>query len=77
MIKVIAHEVMPNPNNLVHEWARFDAFIYASNPDALAEEFKSRGVSFRKPLQDDPDDGLRGFEVSDPDGYVCFFGRPN
>jgi hypothetical protein len=22
------------------------------------------------------DDGLRGFEVKDPDGYVLFFGRP-
>jgi catechol 2,3-dioxygenase-like lactoylglutathione lyase family enzyme len=24
----------------------------------------------------DDDDGLRGFEVTDADGYVLFFGRP-
>jgi hypothetical protein len=24
----------------------------------------------------DTDDGLRGFEITDPDGYVLFFGRP-
>jgi hypothetical protein len=28
-----------------------------------------------QPLKDD-DDGLRGFEVTDADGYVLFFGRP-
>ena len=28
-----------------------------------------------QPIQDD-DDGLRGFEVMDADGYVLFFGRP-
>ena len=77
MIKVIGDEIIPKPNHQVHEWARLDAFVYASNPDRLAEEFESRGVFFRKPLQDDPDDGLRGFEITDPDGYVCFFGRPN
>jgi catechol 2,3-dioxygenase-like lactoylglutathione lyase family enzyme len=30
---------------------------------------------FRRPLHDD-DEGLRGFEVKDADGYVLFFGRP-
>ena len=24
----------------------------------------------------DTHDGLRGFELTDPDGYVLFFGRP-
>jgi len=27
------------------------------------------------PLKD-THDGLRGFEICDPDGYVLFFGRP-
>ncbi len=27
------------------------------------------------PLKD-THDGLRGFEIRDPDGYVLFFGRP-
>jgi hypothetical protein len=44
-------------------------------PDALAAEFSSRNVEFSQPLKDD-DDGLRGFELKDADGYVLFFGRP-
>jgi hypothetical protein len=42
---------------------------------ALAAEFSSRNVEFSQPLKDD-DDGLRGFELKDADGYVLFFGRP-
>jgi hypothetical protein len=34
-----------------------------------------RGAVFSVPLMD-THDGLRGFEVMDPDGYVMFFGRP-
>ena len=45
------------------------------DPDALAAEFASRGVIFSEPLKD-TDDGLRGFELKDADGYVLFFGRP-
>ena len=30
---------------------------------------------FSVPLED-THDGLRGFEICDPDGYVLFFGRP-
>jgi len=43
-------------------------------PDAVAGEFASRGVTFYAPLED-TGDGLRGFEVRDADGYVLFFGR--
>jgi len=42
----------------------------------LFEEYSSRGVTFHQPLLND-DDGLRGFEVADADGYILFFGRPN
>lgn len=45
------------------------------DPDALAAEFASRQVEFFVPLRD-TDDGLRGFEIRDPDGYILFFGRP-
>lgn len=55
--------------------ARWDAFIAVPDPDALAAEFASRRVEFSEPLQD-TEDGLRGFEVKDADGYVLFFGRP-
>jgi hypothetical protein len=33
------------------------------------------GAAFSVPLED-THDGLRGFEICDPDGYVLFFGRP-
>jgi len=55
--------------------ARWDAFVSVPDPDALAAEFASRHVEFSEPLKD-TDDGLRGFELKDADGYVLFFGRP-
>jgi hypothetical protein len=45
------------------------------DPDALAAEFADHGAAFGAPLKDTRD-GLRGFEIYDPDGYVLFFGRP-
>ena len=75
MLKVIDDNVQAVPNHTRHEWARWDTFIYVSDPDALANEFASKNVPFHRPLEID-DDGLRGFEIADPDGYVCFFGRP-
>lgn len=75
MLKAIAAGIRPIPNHTRHAWARLDAFIYVSDPYTLFEECRARGVRFWKPLQDD-NDGLRGFEVTDADGYVLFFGRP-
>jgi catechol 2,3-dioxygenase-like lactoylglutathione lyase family enzyme len=74
-LKAIAPDVKPIPNHTRHEWARWDAYISAADPDILFEEYRSRGVTFHQPLRDD-NDNLRGFEVSDADGYVLFFGRP-
>src|SRR5579864_8869509 len=54
---------------------RWDAYVYAPDPDALAVEFADHGAAFSVPLKD-THDGLRGFEICDPDGYVLFFGRP-
>jgi catechol 2,3-dioxygenase-like lactoylglutathione lyase family enzyme len=65
----------PQPNCKRHPWARLDAFVYVQDPDALAVEFAGDGVAFSVPLKD-TDDGLRGFEITDPNGYVLFFGRP-
>ncbi len=67
--------VDPVPNNARHEWVPWDAYASVPDPDALAAEFASRGVIFSKPLQD-THDGLRGFEIEDPDGHILFFGRP-
>ena len=69
--------VAPIPNytrDIKQGIARWDAYIEVPDPDALAVEFASRNVKFFEPLTD-TDDGLRGFEVQDADGYVLFFGR--
>jgi hypothetical protein len=63
------------PNHTRHEWAPWDAFVSAGDPDSFAKEFASRGLTFYKELVN-RNDGVRGFEVADPDGYVLFFGRP-
>ena len=65
----------PLPNYKRHPWARLDAYVSVPDPDTLAAEYESRGVTFSVPLKD-TDDGLRGFELEDADGYVLFFGRP-
>ena len=63
------------PNHRRDPAARWDAYLSVPDPDALAAEYASRGVEFSEPLED-THDGLRGFELKDPDGYVLFFGRP-
>ncbi len=75
MLMVKAVGVDPMPNATRHEWARWDAYVNVPNPDPLAAEFASRGVVFSMPLGD-TEDGLRGFELRDNDGYVLFFGCP-
>jgi len=67
--------VLPQPNPSRHAHLRLDAFVYVEDPDALAAELSGRGVDFSASLKD-THDGLRGFEICDPDGYVLFFGRP-
>lgn len=75
MLKVIAPHIKPMPNPTRHEWAAWDAYISTEEPETLFEEFCLTGITFRRPIRDDSD-GLRGFEVTDIDGYVLFFGRP-
>jgi uncharacterized glyoxalase superfamily protein PhnB len=74
MLKTIRPDVLPCPNHTRHEWARWDAYIYTRDPDALFGEFRRRGASFVKELSF-IDDGLWGFEVRDADGYVLAFFR--
>ena len=74
MLKAVAPEVLPCPNQTRHEWAPADAHIYSMNPDALFEEFSRRGASFAKKLSF-IDKGLWGFAVIDADGYVLAFFR--
>ena len=65
----------PLPNSSRNPEMRWDAFLNVPDPDSLAAEFASHGVTFSEPLQN-THDGLRGFEIRDPDGYILFFGRP-
>jgi catechol 2,3-dioxygenase-like lactoylglutathione lyase family enzyme len=76
MLKAVGVEPVPNHTREIGQGiARWDAYLYVRDPDALAAEFSSRQVPFFRALEND-DDGLRGFEVQDADGYVLFFGCP-
>jgi uncharacterized glyoxalase superfamily protein PhnB len=75
LLKVVGTDIDPQPNRTRHPYARWDAFVHVPDPDALAAELLGNGVVFSAPLAD-TDDGLRGFEVTDADGYALFFGRP-
>ena len=75
LMKAVGVEPVPNYTRDVKQGiARWDAYVNVHDPDALAAEFASRGVEFFVPLQDS-EDGLRGFEIEDADGYLLFFGR--
>ena len=76
MMKDIGVDPVPNYTRDIKKGiARWDAYIHVPDPDALAEEFSSRDVEFFTPIEDN-DDGLRGFEVKDADGYLLYFGSP-
>jgi catechol 2,3-dioxygenase-like lactoylglutathione lyase family enzyme len=75
MIMLKDVDIDPLPNFKRDRGARWDAYVYVPDPDALAAEFASRNVEFSEPLKDTHDD-LRGFEIKDRDGYVLFFGHP-
>jgi catechol 2,3-dioxygenase-like lactoylglutathione lyase family enzyme len=75
ILKAIGVEPVPNYTRDIKQGiARWDAFLHVPDPGALAAEFSSRDVEFFTPLMDG-DDGLRGFEVKDADGYLLYFGH--
>ena len=79
ILKAIGVDPVPNYTRDIKQGiARWDAYLHVPDPDALAAEFSSRNVEFFTSLKDNEngDDGLRGFEVRDTDGYILFFGRP-
>lgn len=65
----------PVPNPSRHPTFAWDSYSYTPDPDALAAEFAASGAIFSKPIENN-NSGLRGFELTDPDGHVLFFGRP-
>jgi catechol 2,3-dioxygenase-like lactoylglutathione lyase family enzyme len=75
MFKAIASDVHPIPNSSRHQFARWDAYIYTDDPDALYAEFVAKGVAMHSKLSN-TSDGLRAFEIKDNNGYVLCFGRP-
>lgn len=77
IVKAIGVDPVPNYTRDIKKGiARWDAFLHVPDPDSLATEFSSRNVEFFQSLKDDyADDGLRGFEVKDADGYLLFFGH--
>ena len=76
MMKAIGVEPVPNYTRDIKQGiASWDAYVHVPDPDALAAEFSARDVEFFLPVMDN-DDGLRGFEVKDADGYLLYFGRP-
>jgi len=74
MLKAITPEIHPQPNHTRHDWARWDAYVYTPDPDALYAEYVAKAVPMHRPLAD-TDDGLRAFEITDNSGYVICFGR--
>ena len=76
IVKSIGVEPVPNYTRDIKQGiARWDAYVLVPDPDALAAEFASRGVEFFLPIADNTEDGLRGFEVKDADGYLLYFGH--
>jgi catechol 2,3-dioxygenase-like lactoylglutathione lyase family enzyme len=66
-------DVSPLPNSKRHPFMRWDAYVYAPDPDALAAEFADHGAAFSAP-REDTHDGLRGFEICDPTAMSCSSG---
>ncbi|HYE88183.1 MAG TPA: VOC family protein [Vicinamibacterales bacterium] len=77
MFKSIGVEPVPNHTRDIKQGiAPWDAYVHTPDPDALHAELQARNVQFFKPLMNNQD-GLRGFEVQDPNGYVLYFGTPH
>ena len=77
ILKDIGVDPVPNYTRDIKKGiARWDAYLYVTDPFALAAEFSSRNVIFFTKLEENNgDDGLVGFEVQDADGYILFFGH--
>src|SRR5262249_35262486 len=76
MFKDVGVDPVPNYTRDIQQGTRGrHPSLNVPHPDPLQAKFSSRIVEFSEPLKD-TDDGLRGFELKDADGYVLFFGRP-
>src|SRR3954454_7667645 len=76
MFKAIDDEPVPNhTRDIGHGIARWDAYVYVPDPDALADEIGTRGVKFFEPIADTTDN-LRGFEIQDAEASFLFSTKP-
>lgn len=63
------------PNRLADpEGQLWDAYVWIEDADALAAEFKARGVNITREVCDQPY-GCRDFDVEDCNGYRICFGQ--
>ena len=58
LLKEITPDTFPVPNHTQREWARWNAFISVSDPNALFAEFQSCGLAWHETFVDS-EDGLR------------------
>ncbi len=63
---------LPRPNSSVG--ARQDAFIDVADPDALCDEYRSKGVQIVSEVED-TEWGTREFRFADDNGYVFSCGH--
>ena len=61
----------PRPAPINQYWA---VYFYVDDVDAVAAEFKSRGVTLDREVEDQPY-GCRDFDVRDPDGHIIGIGQ--
>jgi len=76
LLKAVSNQVLAQPNVTRHADAPWDGFVYTTTPGDAEQEFASNGALIQKTLHQ-RDDGLKGIEVRDLDGYVLFFGCPS
>lgn len=70
MLSQHAHNAPMRPNNLSH--GAWDAYVWMEDADALATEFRSRGVTIARELCDQ-EYRMRDFDIVDCNGYrICF-----
>ena len=75
MLSQLEQPGVMRPNRLADpEGAAWDAYIWVDNADALAAEFKSKGVKIVRDVCDQHY-GCRDFDVEDCNGYRLCFGQ--
>jgi predicted enzyme related to lactoylglutathione lyase len=75
MLKQLETAGVMRPNRLADpEGGAWDAYIWIDNANALASEFRSRGVKIERDVRDQHY-GCRDFDVEDCNGYRLCFGQ--